>query len=53
MKLNVPAWVSVVIGAIGAASAFLANADPSHAIIWDTVAGVVAVLVPVAHKAVS
>lgn len=53
MKINVPAWVSLVLGAIGAASAYLSRVDPGHAVIWVTVAGVVAALVPVAHKAVS
>lgn len=51
--MKIPVYVSIALGALGAVAAYLVTADPAHAGLWQTVAGAVAVLVPVAHKVAS
>ena len=38
---------SLVVGGVGATAAYLAGADPAHAVLWQAVAGMAAGLGPV------
>lgn len=51
--MKVPLWVSLLVGSLGAASAYMAAHDPAHSVLWSAVAGGAASLVPLFHKAVT